>query len=329
MAEHFRDRGYRTGAVVTNPWLQPKWGFARGFERYEFINRGRGPIVNRTGLEMIDGWGRERPFLLYLHYMDVHFPRLPRSEFKQAFSAGLPGKSVYANDVYPDLSEEDRLHSLAVYDACVRSMDELLRELLAGLEQRGLDESTLLVVVADHGDEFGEHGGLGHGRTLYQEMLAVPLQFVHPALGDHARRISEPVSLVDVLPTLLELTGGRVPPGLMGNSLAHLILPGAAHPSAASSPLISELGLTKSIREGDRKLIWFPDGGRFEAYELGLDPTERHALDVERPWVEDLSAKLLGFLARTRPLEGSALPAEEGPGHDELMRSLEALGYVR
>lgn len=122
MAQLFGERGYRTGAVVTNPWLQSKWGFARGFERYEFISRARGPVVNRTGLEMIDAWDAERPFLLYLHYMDVHFPRHPLDAFQETFTAGLPGKNVYVNGEFPDLSDEDRDYSIAAYDACVRSM---------------------------------------------------------------------------------------------------------------------------------------------------------------------------------------------------------------
>lgn len=329
MAEHFKARGYRTGAVVTNPWLQPKWGFDRGFERYEFMSRARGPVVNQTALGMIDGWDRRRPFFLYLHYMDVHFPRDPREPFKEVFTAGLPGKNVYVNGKYPDLTDEDRDYSIAKYDACVRSMDEVLRELVQALEQRGLDASTLLVVVSDHGDEFGEHGGLGHGRTLYQEMLDVPLLFVHPTLQGHARRIREPVSLVDVLPTVVELTGGQLPQEFMGRSLAGWIRPGEPRLPVATSPLISELGLVKTIRDGDHKLIWFPSEGRVEAYDLGQDPGELRPIQEELPWIAELRAQLLDFLARTEPVAITQTPAQAEPDHSELMQSLEALGYTR
>jgi len=329
LAELFRERGYRTGAVVTNPWLQAKWGFDRGFERYEFLKRAHGPVVNQTGLELIDGWDDKRPFLLYLHYMDVHYPRLVREPFKAEFTAGLPGKHVYVNGAFPDLDEADREFSLALYDASVRSMDEVLRELMEALEERGLDESTLVVVVSDHGDEFGEHGGLGHGRTLYREVLDVPLLFAHPLLEPRARSLAEPVSIVDVLPTLIELTGGQFPPGLMGRSLAGWILPGEQPFHPPSSPLIAELGLIKTLREGDRKVVWFVDEDRVEAFDLAQDPGELRPLPDDVPWIADLHGRLRGFLARTEPVLTTAPPVEPEPDGSELLQSLEALGYTR
>lgn len=329
MAGLLRARGYRTGAVVTNPWLQEKWGFARGFERYEFASRARGRVVNTTALEIVDGWDRERPFFLYLHYMDVHFPHRPLAPFKGAFTEGLPGEHVYANRAFPDLSDEDRDFSLALYDECVRSMDEVLRELMAALDERGLARSTLFVVASDHGDEFGEHGGLGHGRTLYQEMLDVPLLFAHPALELHARRIAEPVSLVDVLPTVLELTGGAVPQGLMGRSLAPWILPAAALEAPPPKPSIAELGLLKSMRDGERKLIWWPADERIEAFELREDPLEQRALAQDQAWIAPWCAHLRGILSDTLPLGTDDAAAEPEPDDSELMRSLEALGYAR
>jgi arylsulfatase A-like enzyme len=329
MGELFQARGYRTGAVVTNPWLQAKWGFDRGFDQYEFINRARGPVVNETGLRMIDGWNRQRPFLLYLHYMDVHFPRLPLDPFKEVFTAGLPGKNVYGNHGFPDLTDEDRIYSIAAYDACVRSMDEVLRELMQALEERGLDDSTLVVVVSDHGDEFGEHGGLGHGRTLYQEMLDVPLMFVHPKLEGHARRITEQVSLVDVLPTLVELTGGKVPQELMGRSLVGWILPGEPPPHPTPSPLIAELGFVKMIRDGDRKLIWFQDKDSMEAYDLGEDPGELRPIPQDLAWIANLRTRLRDVLDQTQPVATTQPPVEAELDNSELRKSLEALGYGR
>lgn len=197
------------------------------------------------------------------------------------------------------------------------------------LEKRGLDDSTLIVFVSDHGDEFGEHGGLGHGRTLYQEMLDVPLLFVHPGLEGRARSIVEPVSLVDVLPTLVELTGGRIPPGLMGRSLADRILPGEPQPDLATVPLIAELGLLKSIRVGDHKLIWYADEDRVEAFDLAADPGEQRPIQEDLPWIADLRTQLRDYLDRTHSATTSEPPVEAEPENSELMQSLEALGYVR
>ena len=250
LAELFRERGYGTAAVVTNPWLQADWGFDRGFDEYRFMADAVAADVNRAALEVLDALSPEEPFLLYLHYMDVHTPYQSPDAIRDAFTQGMTGRQVYANGPFPGLTEEDLHYTEACYDASIRGLDEALKRLFAELRERDLADSTLFAIVSDHGEEFGDHGGLGHGTTLYGELLKVPLVFVHPDLARNPREIDVPVSVVDVLPTLLELTDTPAPGGMMGRSLVPLIDGRDAPDEPWARPVYGELADFKSVQSG-------------------------------------------------------------------------------
>ena len=330
LAERLAADGFRTGAVVANPWLDPRYGFDRGFERYAHLpadpgrkGEARAPVLNQAAREILASFGDER-FFLYVHYMDVHSPYEPPEPHRAAF-VPAEGRLIYRNGAHPEMTAVNLAKSRALYDAEVRSLDDGIRELFEILRVLGLEASTLVVFTADHGDEFAEHGGLGHGVTLYEEVLQVPLFFFHPALQGRAGRIQTPVSGVDVFPTLLELVGLPPSPGLDGVSLVPWIR--GERGLVSDRALLAELGGLKAVRRGSLKRIRGsgPDG--FDrAFDLARDPREERPLgdaDAERA----VSSTLLDSLF---PDSGELLakPAARSSEEERLQRQLEALGYV-
>jgi arylsulfatase A-like enzyme len=186
---------------------------------------------------------------------------------------------------------------------------------------------VLLIITADHGEEFAEHGALGHGHALHEELVHVPLLIRWPAGIAGGRRIDQPVSLLDVYPTLLELVGLPSQAGLLGKSLAGVLRGSAA---ARADPVFSELlppqGDLRAIRDGRWRLIR-QNGGGLKLFDLATDPKEQHDLANQTP---DVVRQLDGLLTR-REQSQPPPPSDAGtkmvhdPAAQERMR---ALGYL-
>lgn len=264
LAERLRDSGYRTAGVYSGPYLDPRFGLGRGFERYR---AGYGPELARAtraaaearervhGLD--DSTARDqsydvlqgnaeieralevashrdsssrtvtdlvleelaaaadgaRPFFLFAHYFDAHYDYVPPPPFESVFDPTYHGEmhgSDFAGRIAaPAASPRDLAHLRALHAGELAWTDAEIGRLLDELERRGLAANTLVVVVSDHGDEFLEHGGFGHRRTLYQEVVRVPVILRWPAgpLARAARR--GPCSLAAVAPTILALVAGE------------------------------------------------------------------------------------------------------------------------
>jgi arylsulfatase A-like enzyme len=336
LAEILAAEGFRTAAVVTNPWLRASYGFDRGFETYLSLPEetardvnAKGAAVNQAAEAMLDEFGSER-FFLYLHYMDVHNPYLPQEPYKSTFVGKRRGRKWYKNGPAPRMSQRDVRFNEAHYDGAIREFDDQIRELHEALRARGLEENTLFVFVSDHGDEFHEHGGLGHGWTLYEELIRIVLFFSHPVLASSAQRIDEPVSGVDVLPTLLELMGVERPKDLDGISLAPWVLGRASASAPPRRILLSELATIKAARRGSKKLIWTEEagGGESEAFDLSRDPMESRPLDKDSKWVADLGKALETLQPGAAADQTEVFEVEDSEAERRLQEQLEWLGYV-
>jgi len=158
----------------------------------------------------------------------------------------------------------------------VRLADKLVEDLVSGLRQLGLGEDTALIVSADHGEEFGEHGDFSHGQSLHRELLHVPLIIAGPVVQDPGQRVSTPVSLLDILPTLVEISGGILPPGVHGRSLLPFLqgqeLQAQAIFSESTSGRIPHE--RKAIRWQGYVLIYNIVRGDSEFYDRSQDPVE-------------------------------------------------------
>ncbi len=243
LAEHFATRGYRTGGFVGNLiYATYETGLDRGFARYEdypvsvpmivnssllvrwIVMRSRRWLgrdqflvwksareVNEGFLAWVDGSGKDgseggaRPFFAFLNYMDAHAPYLPPDSLRGRFGPERRGRALADLSDRRDWTPEELRAERAAYDGAIAYADQEMGYLLAQLESRGLLESTLLVVASDHGEQFGEHGLVDHGNSLYRPLLRVPLVLSMPGRVPGGARVERPVSLRDVTATIAHL----------------------------------------------------------------------------------------------------------------------------
>ncbi len=334
LAERLQAAGYRTAGFSTNPQVSVGTGLSQGFANFTLFPGGtRSAAVNPPALRWLDAGRGRSPFFLYIQTIDPHVPYAPAPELARRFAPGVPvdtGTAQGADRVFRARGEErERLvgQLSALYDAEVAGNVESFGELVAALRARRLFDSTLIVFVADHGEEFDEHGALGHGFNLYGETLHVPLVVKWPGetRGARVRRL---VQQIDLVPTILRAAGIAVPPGLPGSDLRSL----AAASPASDRPVLSHLSYGGregvSLIDGGWKVIvpltpMF--GGGAELYRLDDDAAER----VDRSERDPVRAGYLRARVRRELLLAHPKPAaERTPIDGETRKALAALGYL-
>lgn len=331
-AEILREAGFRTVGIWRNGWVAPNFGFGQGFDLYykpvarkpqdglrqdnpsAFQLGGSDHDLTRSAVAFLENAPESR-FLLYLHYMDVH------------------------QYVYDDSADFGTAYS-DIYDNSIHWVDRNLGTLWAILQREGLMENTIFVVASDHGEEFGEHGGEGHARTLYREVTHVPLVMALPFRLEEGIRVSSPVENVDIWPTLLDLLGLPPLPGAQGRSLVPLIEAAAqgAEPADGSRPRYAQIDRTwgghvkvpnplVTVAEGGFRLFHEAQNpGEEQLYDLESDPWEQHDVSEQHPeQVERLMTRLDEYMGAPPPEWGG--PAEVAIDDFELAQ-LRALGYV-
>jgi arylsulfatase A-like enzyme len=341
--------GFRTALLSGNPYL---WGrFQRGFDTAVADHQTAGELTDRA-----IAWLRRqprKPFFLYLQYMDLHQPIAPPPAYASHFPVSLGGErgaehADWSFDRQSDLADPEfrrfRAHKIALYDGALLYVDSEIGRLLDALERLGRRDDTLVVVAADHGEEFWDHAeaerqmggdprgvwGIGHGHTLYQELLHVPLVVAGPGWDD-GRRVPCGVSLLDVAPTVLAALGLPPRPAMRGASLARY-LPDEGDSAGACAPAAVAAEST-AYGPDARSLVWSGwklierDGTGPALYDLGADPGERHDLAGCRPRT---LAALSGLLDHELAPRGSG-PGEMVPPlapDAETSRQLRSLGYL-
>jgi len=233
---------------------------------------------------------------------------------------------------------DDVRHLEELYDAGIRQLDTELGRFFSFLDEVGLGDTALVIVTSDHGEEFMEHGRVEHFLTTYQEMLHVPLILRGPGIPV-GQRVDKPVSLVDIVPTVLSLVGAPLPDGIDGLDLSPLLSGGdasaflqrplygeAAGGEGHAPPLDSIYPVYRSVRLGSLKLIQNSMQGTSALYDLETDPREQRDVGSSQPEVAArlgalLTARFADFEARSRDPEAVELdPAERD--------RLRALGYL-
>ena len=359
MAEIFRDAGYNTAAFIANGLAGRKYRMDQGFEEHFEQNRASAFELAEAATEFI---GRQspdgRPFLAYLHFLDVHDPhRIPPADFGR-----LADPAAFVFDMQDTLllesmvmrawwstlqkwrDEGESPEQVAryfedysdLYDSSIAYWDEAVGTILESLARNGLDRNTVVVVTSDHGEQLLEHGFFGHANSGYDVGLHVPLVVFDPAGDGSGRRISRPVSLIDVLPTLLARAGMPAPEQVQGRSLWPFPA-GSASGSDDARPIYSEgtffanrpvSTLIQSLREGRWKLILDRLRDTKELYDLGRDPGETRNLVETEPGVAD---RLYGELQRRYNRNLDLFNARQRSQADrtaEKLRELRSLGYI-
>jgi arylsulfatase A-like enzyme len=316
LAESLQSAGFETMFFGVNSLFTASRGLDQGFSTYRAWPSLNGNDLQREVERAVDARDRSRPLLLWLHYFEPHCPYEAAQPFR---GRDTP---TWGEDAAPTLdpTQFDQLgrcfqltdpgelpvlnvgRYLREYDAELRGLDVLLGDLFVALERRGLQDAVV-VVVGDHGESFWEHGDFGHGRTLFEEVLHVPLLVRWPG-GRDAGAVTTPVSTA-VVPALLRHAAGiGEPPTLGGPVLAGTDDEGRA---------------LRAGRLGDQKLILDTQTGQITAFDLGADPGERSPLAAPDPALLDAVRAEAATRPSHTPLALPLAPPVEA--------QLRALGY--
>lgn len=370
LAEAFAAGGYRTQGFFSGPNLHPAFGFAQGFEAYHdcsgvevpkelfaapqepgrddrFLDVHVASHQVRTSpllLERLDRFlsadlAPEERCFLFVHWWDPHYDYLAPPEYVARFAdpnyAGRMG-GRFVLDKFGPWSGPDLEHLLALYDAEIAYTDEHVGRLLARLAQLGRERDLLVALTSDHGEEFYEHGKWGHQRTLFDEVLSIPMLLCWPAAWPAGRSVAEPVQLIDLYATLLAAARLPIPAACESLDLAPLFLgsaPGRRELYFHLDAPQREIRLD-ALQRGSHKLIVSAEDPHPSFYDLARDPGERAEPRALRPGTPgmELYERLGQELARRRGLHERGGYLDSGAGADldaGLRAALEAAGYLQ
>ncbi|MEM7583446.1 MAG: sulfatase [Acidobacteriota bacterium] len=313
ISELLKASGYSTFGGATNINIGTEIGFDRGFD---FFTK----MTETSAEELVDEispWRQQmlsgEPYFLYLHFNDVHKPYEPRAPW---FEEG----------------SDPRATDIAAYNSEISYLDKVLGELY---RDYGWDQNTLLVVVSDHGEEFGEHGQYGHLFSLYDELVRSLLVINGPGLGIPAKRIETPVSLIDVLPTVLDLVGLESPEGRDGQSLSYLLTGEPKVNGVLERRTLFAHRLQRRPAEGKENHLWMamrfpwklviPPRGNPKLFNLETDPGELDDVADQHP---DIAAGLTTELMKLQAQARSSGERVDVELDEATLETLRSLGYV-
>ncbi len=366
LADTLREAGYHTAGFFGGPYLHPTYGLNKGFETYQSCmtkiadsvsnedirEHARQPFDDAhedvTGPRTIDEVKRwcakpsdGRPFFMFVHLWDVHYDYIPPQKYVELFDPGYQGsldaRHYMQNDaIRPDMDPRDFQHLVALYDGEIRFTDDNLKEILAAVEARaGGKEKLLIAIVADHGDEFFDHGHKGHMRTLLDELVHVPMIFRWPGHIASGKTIGGQVRTIDLFPTMATAAGAKIPSAVQGQSLLDAARLGVSpppkpallelliDPAEARALRTEKLKVVKStLRKDDA--VTTKSGG----FKLDLDPKEQHFVGEQDPDVAHGLDELQKLTTETLDLRKRLHAAPKRAVVDpKLEQRLKELGY--
>jgi arylsulfatase A-like enzyme len=349
LAEALGARGLHTTAFVANPMAGRLFAFERGFS--EFVEAfslypdlgSRGASFARALPEWLSRRPRDRPFLLYLHLREPHFPYDPGPPFDTLFGPDAPLTRDQRRDKawYTDVNQgrrrptpEELAHLVRLYDGNLAYADRHVGEVRRLMEAAGAWEETVVMVLADHGEQLHEEGYIGHSAQVREESVRVPLVVRFPAgRGPRGLRVRGLVDLLDVAPTALDLLGVREGPAraaFQGRSLLPMVA-GAPGKGAVLSRTVWDLPVY-ALRDEGFKLVHDTRTGASRLFDLAADPGERDDLAAREPlrtayYRESLQAWVAALQDAERQARAGAGPAAGGPTREQC-ELLKTLGYV-
>lgn len=379
LAEQIRNAGYVTANIAASPWAGKITGLQRGFDyvmEFPVIQRHRTDTADRgtdsAALnKVVFPWlerHRDEPFFLYAHATDPHAPYRPPAGFEEKFAN--PAETAEFNRDYASLRDQgqygggtvvsrdgckmngidpDKFIRRAIdrYDGEVLHNDANLELLAAKLKQLGILDNTLIIVVSDHGEEFWDHGWTAHGHSLYQELAHCVFLMWNPKLLPGSRRVAEPVQLIDVMPTVLDLLNLKAPDIVQGQSLVPLargrpfhrrtpvMTSRFAHPNAKPNGFVPENRInTFALIEANWKLIYREKGkdvglNRVELYDRRTDRTETNNVAGAHPQdVERMMAELGKWVDAQKQIRAVLGKGARSTLDQQTLDQLRSLGYI-
>ena len=341
LPEVFQRAGLATGAVVNVAYLTESFGTAQGLDTVDAKAWDSNVQVRRAGptTDAALAWVRSRgdgPFFILVHYFDPHLIYDPPPPFRQRFAD--PQDTKHTSHLFGRRGDMEAVHTGRVrlkpgtirrlaklHDGEVAYVDSEVGRLLAAISELGLDDNTVVVVIADHGEEFFDHGGFEHGHTVYDELLHTPLLIRAPGLSPTS--VSTTVRHIDVAPTLCELVGVEPDPAFLGRSLLPL-LQGIGQ---EDRPVLSQGNFwgpsRQAWRHGDLKLVQSAAPAQVQLFDIKADPGELHDLAAEAPEALQRMTDELELVLQALSAEATTGPAPVLT--PEQIEQLRSLGYLK
>ncbi len=369
LADRLHGAGYSTGAFFSNPYAGEMSGLDRGFDISQLVTR---PNDGRQVDEWLDRYP-DKPFFLYLHNMAPHNPsraeprhlqslgyrvaqetrkeiskllrryrRLTRVDFVNGRTPGATDNTADQRQVMERLADlGDALSRL--YDAQVRADDERVGSVVSALRRRGVWDDTLFILLSDHGEEMYEHGGWQHDQSVYEELIHVPLIVKLPDGRHGGRRIRQPVSLLDVLPTVMQVVGREeLAFDCRGESLLPLLRSAGARRSGGRvtsmrhnqkkyyRPFQESRGNVNAVIVEDQwKGIYNLELSSFELYDLAADPAESEDLSAREAQRAQAMQRVVQDYYRECISRQQPPSSAGGELSREQQEALRSLGYVQ
>jgi len=342
LAEILKNENYATAAFTGGAWISSKYGFDQGFEIYDDGSPGRcGYYEISSYIDKLLSWLesiRNRKFFLFIHTYDVHAPYNPPAPYFDLYTKGRckgehlrPSRSIILRKLNASkLTIEEIDYIMAVYDGGINYVDDQLGKIFEKLNQLGIDDNTIIILTADHGEAFREHGRLGHEYKPYIELVHVPL--IMKGSGIPKNRIYETwVQHIDIVPTILEILNIPQRKEMQGRSILPLMKICEIEEDFKTYSFgrvrnIPQRRFSMSLRTKEWTYIMNQDGPD-KLYDRINDPKEQKNLIKKRPIIaQKLKKELEDFIALTSEAKPQA--AEEVDIDKELKEQLKSLGYL-
>ncbi|MFW2388885.1 MAG: sulfatase, partial [Polyangiales bacterium] len=350
LSEHLQAEGFATGSFIANGYVSDRFGFDQGWDDYSNYIRDGGSTEAKDVFEKAGNWieaHKDGRFFAYIQTIDPHVPYDPPGEYLRAYDP-----SEYSGQVKPrmtgDLLEKakrkppqvvfdasDKRRLKALHDGEITQHDHFFGAFLERLSQLGLSEDTLVVVTSDHGEEFDDHGSWGHGHSVYQELLHVPLMFRLPNRLPAGVKVEDAVSTLDISSTVTELLAVPAMAANEGHALVGKML---GEPSSRPSVAFSDFQDDRRVITSNRWKLILRGNLTSTMFDLGADPLEKNQLDasafpIGRRYSRMLLGQFLGASNRGDWLSaeqkgGTQLEREDAEMDDTIREQLRALGYA-
>jgi arylsulfatase A-like enzyme len=346
VSEHLHEAGFATGSFIANGYVSDRFGFDQGWDHYtNFIRENKNTDASNVFSEAGD-WieaNKDRRFFAYVQTIDPHVPYDPPSEYRRMYDPREDYSGQVTPRSTPELLEEakggrvsfdesDRQRLTALHDGEITQHDHEMGRFIDRLKEMGVWDNTIFVLTSDHGEEFDEHGSWGHGHSVYQELINVPLLVHGPGIPQS--RITQTVSTLDIPATVTSALGVDAMPHTEGRDLLGFtrgqMPPG---PTVAFSDFLND---RRVIRAGRWKMVL--RGINATYFDLESDPGEQTELDrhdhpVAARYMRIMLGQFLGASDRQHWLdatqgEGVALESQGAEMDDTIRGQLRALGYV-
>jgi arylsulfatase A-like enzyme len=356
LPEIAQQAGYETASIITSPRVVQYYGFGRGVKVFNYKWHESAGWVNARAAEFLDRQKPQQPVFMYLHTLEPHVPYDPKPESRRLFDRGFKGKCdgslkamEAAGSLHPKLNAVDWAHLIDLYDADIYDADAGFADFLTLLKKHNRLDNALVLLLADHGESFGEQDTWGHGLTLNQQEIHVPLIIHFPAGRFAGKRIKTRVNLIDIFPTIAASAGVRPKlayplPGIDLTALAG----GAVTPPR---PIFSEA--SKVVGNGNNKILdllaIIDEAGYKQVMELSSEPdvATKASLGlwdtkVDEKEKQDLSRRLpvlaayheqeMAFWLQRQRFWLSRVPPNRRnsprlPMSEKMIRELKSLGY--